>query len=67
MDLPSLHKLFQMALETGWIAKVRDILYIVPYCHGYSCIMNERYYQIYDLLAKRTCVVNEKEYEYTNA
>ena len=56
-----------MALETGWIAKVRDILYIVPYCHGYSCIMNERYYQIYDLLAKRTCVVNEKEYEYTNA
>ena len=50
MDLPSLHKLFQMALETGWIAKVRGIFYIVPYCHRCSCTINERYYQICDLL-----------------
>ena len=53
MDLPSLHKLFQMALETGWIAKVRDILYIIPYCHGYLCIVNEKYYQICDVLSDK--------------
>ena len=29
MDLPSLHKLFQMALETGHVAKVRDIFQLV--------------------------------------
>ena len=53
-----------MALETGWGAKVRDILYIVSYCHGYSCVMNERYYQIYDLLKDRKggFYNNEKEY-----
>ena len=50
MDLPSLHKLFQMALKIGWIAKVRNILYIISYCHGYLCIMNESHYQICDFL-----------------
>ena len=57
-----------MALETGWTAKVRDILYMIPYCRGYIPILVERYYQICDLLGdeKRGFYNREKEYEYIN-
>jgi hypothetical protein len=67
MDLLNLHKLFQMALETECIAKVRDILQVVPYCHGYSRIMNERHYQVYNSLDdEKGFYKHEKEYEYVN-